>query len=314
MVVFRRVFGVLCLVLAGTVLSAAGSGQAVAGAQPAGPAALKFDVASVRPSKETAAESNVPLGPGDVYSPSHGVFSAKGFPLLNYLVFAYKLTDYQTEALKTAGPDWIANDAYTIEARTEKLNVTKDELRLMMQSLLAERFKLAVHDERRDVRVFALETAKGGEVGPKLRRHPAGADCSDSRLKATDADGQPVELPLQPVKGGFPTVCNGILGLPASAEDRYNFGASNVPMTLIARALASWGNLGRPVVDRTGLDGKYDFVMDYTPDPRPSYATVDSDGPGFQEALKEQLGLKLEPGRAAVEFLTLDHVERPGAN
>ena len=85
-------------------------------------------------------------------------------------------------------------------------------------------------------------------------------------------------------------------------------------MTLIASALSSWGNLGRPVVDQTGFTRNYEFVMDYTPDPRPSYATIDSDGPGFQEALKQQLGLKLEAQRAPVEFLVMDHVERPDAN
>jgi uncharacterized protein (TIGR03435 family) len=102
--------------------------------------------------------------------------------------------------------------------------------------------------------------------------------------------------------------------LPASAEDRYSFGASEVNMSLIASALSSWGNLGRPVVDQTGLTGNFDFVVDFTPDPRPAYATVDSDGPGFQEALKQELGLKLENQRAPVEFLVLDHVDRPDAN
>jgi uncharacterized protein (TIGR03435 family) len=85
-------------------------------------------------------------------------------------------------------------------------------------------------------------------------------------------------------------------------------------MSLIASALSSWGNLGRPVVDQTGLNGNYDFVMDYTPDPRPSYATVDSDGPSFMEALREQLGLRLEGRSAPVEFLALDHVEHPDPN
>jgi uncharacterized protein (TIGR03435 family) len=184
----------------------------------------------------------------------------------------------------------------------------------MMRSLLAERFKLAVHYEKRQVRVFALVMVKAGALGSKLQPHPVGGTCSSPSLKSTTADGKPVELPMQSEKGGFPAVCNGIIGLPASAQDRYSFGAANVPMTLIASALSSWGNLGRPVVDQTGLTGTYDFVMDYTPDPRPSYATIDSDGPGFQEALKQQLGLKLDAQRAPVEFLVLDHVERPDAN
>ncbi len=275
---------------------------------------LAFDVASVRPSKATTPDSNVPLGAGNVYSPSNGVLSAKNFPLLTYLVFAYKLTDYQQEAIESTAADWVVSAPYTVEARTEKRDVTKDELRLMMRSLLAERFKLAVHYEKRQVRVFALKLIKAGTLGAKLQPHPNGATCSNPSLKSTDANDQPVALPLQPLKGGFPTVCNGILGLPASAQDRYSFGAADVPMSLIASALSSWGDLGRPVVDQTGLPGKYDFVLDFTPDPRPSYATIDSGGPGFQEALKLQLGLRLEAERAPVEFLVIDHVERPDEN
>lgn len=288
--------------------------QTAPAAQPQATEKLAFDVASVRPSKESKESSNVPLGPGNIYTPSHGILSAKNFPLFTYLVFAYKLADYQQEAIESAVPDWVLNDRYTIEARTEKLDATKDDLRLMMRSLLAERFKLAIHYEKRQVRVFTLVMAKPGVLGPKLRMHPEEATCSSLSLKSTTADGKSIDLPLQAAKGGFPAVCNGILGLPASAEDRYSFGASDVSMSLIASALSSWGNLGRPVVDLTGLTGNYDFVMDYTPDPRPTYTTVDSDGPGFQEALKQQLGLKLETQRAPVEFLVLDHVGHPDAN
>lgn len=292
----------------------AGIAQMASATQANATGTLAFDVASVRPSQETKGSSNVPLGPGNVYTPSHGILRAKNFPLLTYLAFAYKLTDYQEEALESSAPDWVVNDRYSIEAHTEKLDVTKDELRLMMRSLLADRFKLAAHYEKRQVRVFALVMVKDGTFGPKLRLHPVGAPCSNPSLRSTSEDGESIKLPLQPQKGGFPAVCNGILGLSASAEDRYSFGAADVPMSLIASALSSWGNLGRPVVDETGLTGTFDFVMDYTPDPRPSYATVDSGGPGFQEALKQQLGLKLEAQRAPVEFLVLDHVERPDPN
>lgn len=307
---------VISALLAGALLStpAAGVTQTESAIKPQAAETPAFDVASIRPSKDTKSSSNVPLGPGNTFLPSHGTFSTKNLPLLTYLVFAYKLTDYQQEAIESTAPDWVFNDRYSIEARTEKLDVTKDELRLMMRSLLAERFKLAVHYEKRQVRVYALVMVNARALGPKLQPHPAQAACTSPSLKSTTADGKSVDLPLQSEKGGFPAVCNGILGLPASAQDRYSFGAANVPMSLIASALSSWGDLGRPVIDQTGLTGNYDFVMDYTPDPRPSYATVDSGGPGFQEALKQQLGLKLDAQRAPVEFLVLDHVERPDAN
>lgn len=272
-----------------------------------------FDVASVRLSQESKPHSNIPLGPGDVFEPSDGILEAKNFPLIAYLVFAYKLTDYQQEAIESSAPSWVTNERYTIEARTDNTSISKDGLRLMMQSLLAERFRLAVHVEKREVRVFALVLDRPGVLGPKLRADPTGAACSEVRTKETPAN-KAVETPLQDQKGGFPSICHGILGLPASAQDRYSFGAAGVSTGLIASALSSWGNLGRPVIDRTALSGTYDFVLDYTPDPRPSYATIDSGGPGFQEALRRQLGLRLESQRAPVEFLVLDHIERPDAN
>jgi uncharacterized protein (TIGR03435 family) len=275
---------------------------------------LSFDVASVRPSKETEPDSNVPLGPGNVYSPTHGILRARNFPVLNYLVFAYKLADYQQDALELSLPDWALTDRYSIEAKTEKSDVTKDELRLMMRSLLEERFHLAVHYDTRSVRVFALRLSKTGTLGPKLRQHPDTTPCADLHLTKAAEDGKTVDLPIQGETGGYPVVCNGIVALPASAQDRYSFGASDVSMKLIASSLSSWGNLGRPVVDKTGLQSIYDFVLEFTPDPRPSYATIDSGGPGFQEALKQQLGLILQSDRALVEFLLIDHVQRPDAN
>ena len=286
--------------------------QIESAAKSASPETLAFDVAAVRQSKDSEPSSNVPLGPGNVYPSTHGILSAKSFPLLTYILFAYKLADYQVAAIKSSAPEWVLNDRFNIEARTDMTDVTKDELRLMMRTLLADRFKLVVHDEDRMVSVFALEPVKPAAMGPKLRRHPVAGICTS--LKSMNPDGTSVDMPLQPEKGGFPAICSGIIGLTASAGDRWSFGAADVPMSLIASSLSSWGNLGRPVVDQTGLTGTFDFVLDYTPDPRPPYATVDSGGPSFQEALKQQLGLKLETKRAPVQFLVLDHVERSDPN
>lgn len=279
------------------------------------PAKLQFDVASVRADRsEAKPDSNVPLGPGSVYESTGGLLRARNFTLLTYLVFAYKLADYQETFIKEKLPDWATQEHFTIEARTENQRVTKDELRLMMQSLLNDRFGLKVHDEDRLVPVFALQTLKPDTIGPKLQKHPADADCPDFSPHATDEQGVP--KPSQPDTGadGFPTFCESILGVPASAQDRYSFGARNVTMSFIATAFSSWGNLGRPVVDETGLKGNYDFVLDYTPEPRPRYATIDSGGPTFQEAVRKQLGLKLQSTSALVSFLMLDHVEQPSTN
>ncbi|HXE08145.1 MAG TPA: TIGR03435 family protein [Acidobacteriaceae bacterium] len=278
-------------------------------------AKLRFDVASVRQDVSGGKpKSNLAIGPGNVWGPSGGVLSTKNFSLLMYISFAYKMTDYQISALQAKLPDWASSERFDIEARTDKTNATKDEMREMMRSLLADRFGLAVHYEIRNVPVYAMALVKPGTEGPKLRQHPADSKCQDFSLLLKTADGKPVVKLPDAAPDGFPTFCGGILGVPASAQDRYSFGAGNVPVSMIASSFSSWGNLGRPVVDETGLRGMYDFVLDFTPDPRPSYATIDSGGPSFQEALKQQLGLKLEPAKGDVQFLVLDHLEHPTKN
>lgn len=88
---------------------------------------------------------------------------------------------------------------------------------------------------------------------------------------------------------------------------------------MLAEALPSFANLGRPVVDQTGLSGRYDFLIEWAPDrsdlpPGDAGAPVDPQGPGFLEALHEQLGLKLESAKAPVWTLVIDHIERPSEN
>ena len=278
------------------------------------PASLSFDVVSVRPSTSGQPASNVPLGPGNVFTPTGGLLRARNFPLLTYINFAYRSTSEQEASLAASAPAWVREDLFTIEARTDNASVTKDQLRLMMRTLLADRFKLTIHREARETRVYALLQIKPDTLGPRLRSHPATATCANYAPSAPATGGKAPAQPVQTSPGDFPVVCGGILGLPASAPDRYSFGAANVLMPVIAESFSSWGNLGHPVVDRTGLEGPYDFVLDFTPDPRPSYATEDSGGPGFQQALQQQLGLKLETQKAPVEFLVLDHVEHPTVN
>ena len=278
------------------------------------PASPSFDVVSIRPSTADQPSSNVPLGPGNVFSPTGGVLRARNFPLLTYINFAYRSTSEQEASLAASAPAWVREDRFTIEARTDNTVVTKDQLRLMMRTLLADRFKLVIHREMRETRVYALLESKPNTLGPRLRAHPATAACANFAPAAPATGGKAPDQPVQPSPGDFPVVCAGILGLQASAQDRYSFGAANILMPVLAASFSSWGNLGRPVVDRTGLEGPYDFVLDFTPDPRPSYATEDSGGPNFQQALQQQLGLKLEAQKAPVEFLVLDHVERPTEN
>lgn len=283
---------------------------------------LKFDVASVRENKlglPPVGEDpsiNVPLGPGNVYSPTGGLFMAKNFTLMTYIAFAYKMTDNQLSAFKKMAPDWVNNDRFNIQARTEKKGVTKDELRLMVRSLLRERFNFSAHYETKQVSIYGLKLAKPGQTGPKLQSHPAGSSCPSTLPgKALDSDPPPSET----VAGGFPTTCGGVILLPASAANRVNIGGRNISLALLANSLTGWGQLGHPVKDETGLTGKFDFALEYVPELRQSFggtqvAAVDFGGPTFRAALKQQLGLKLESEKGEVQVILLDHIDHVSAN
>jgi beta-lactamase regulating signal transducer with metallopeptidase domain len=139
---------------------------------------MAFEVASVKPTR-TPKLPSFPLDDRNAKPPG-GRFAAS-FPLWIYISFAYKLSPNEEE--RRAGMAQLAKvigtDLYEIEARAEG-NPTKDQMRLMMQSLLADRFKLKVHFESQEVPVFALTLVKPGKLGPKLRPHSEGPPCPDS--------------------------------------------------------------------------------------------------------------------------------------
>jgi len=278
---------------------------------------MVFDAASV--SQNTTAPSpydegsNFPLGPGDVYFPNGGRFRATNFPLIAYLEFAYKITDNQEQFLLSQLPNWVTTTGFDIHA-TAQGNPTKDQMRLMMQSLLADRFKLRVHYETRQVPVFALLVDLPGKLGPLLQRHADDSPCSTTpRSPAPTA-------PPETIDSRFPATCGGILGMNPSAPGRVRVGARGVAMELIASSMTGGASgLDRPVLDRTGLTGRFDFAIEFSPQPDvPSDPGAkfrpDLTGPTFIEALKEQLGLKLEPLTGPFDVLVIDNVEEPLPN
>jgi uncharacterized protein (TIGR03435 family) len=307
---------VLCALIA-----AAGLAQAPAAQMPAQATAakLEFDVASVKPSRPDGGQDmNFPLSSGDSYAPNGGNFIATGMPLTVYIMFAYKLSASQAQAMKQL-PFWVRTEKYDIVAKTENHEATKDEMRLMMRSLLAERFGLAVHKETQQVPVYALALAKPGVLGPKLVAHPASEPCDNTPPKpAVDSKAPPAFT----TAAGFPVICGGIMGVPLATDTGViSFGARNVTMALFASTLTGVGNLGRPVLDRTGLTGKYDFLLEFAPvrAPSPSDGATaapppDTAGPGIEQALKEQLGLKLVSQKGPVDVWVVDHVEHATEN
>jgi uncharacterized protein (TIGR03435 family) len=268
-----------------------------------------FEVASVKIDPGPFRSPNFPLDPGDAFRPVGGRFSAD-FPLGTYIAFAYKLSlsSDQRQAMFAHVPDWVATDRYAIEARAEG-NPSKDQMRLMMQSLLADRFKFAGHFETRVFTALALGLVKPGTTGPKLRPHSEGIPCEDT--PATNER-------LIPNGSVFPPVCDVVM-MTINSDHVAKGGSRNITMALLAGALPGMGRLDHPIVDQTGLGGRYDFAVEFAPEPiRPAEPNADPPteprAPTFVEALREQLGLKLESTKAPLPFLVIDHVERPTGN
>jgi bla regulator protein blaR1 len=272
---------------------------------------MTFEVASIRPSKpDTFTPPNFALSSDDSHISTGGIFTAD-FPVATYIEFAYKLNPDQGKLMRTSLPKWATTDAFEIHARSENQNPTKDQMRLMMQSLLADRFKLAFHFETQQVPVLALTLIKPGKTGPKLRPH---------------ADGPPCDAPAPPpasdrsekIPGVYPARCDEY-DMEVTPGHLVLLGSRNTTMDLLAHSLNNIGRLGRPVVDRTELNGRFDFTMEWTPESNrhanaDADAQPDSQGTTFLEAVKEQLGLKLESTKATMDILVIDHVERPSDN
>ena len=290
-----------------------------------------FEVASVRKNADGGRPySNFSLDSGNAYwvigktdnlAPRGDLFSAKSQTLMRYIVFAYKLSGTQELALRFdyySGlrlhvPDWVRNTTYDIEARAPG-PATRDQMRLMMQGLLADRFKLAAHWETRQAPVFALVQDKPQNAGPQLKAHPASDGCAETAFPRGSGDGTAGErtVPL----AALPIPCGMIAHLPPGAPGSNRIGGRNVTLALLASSLpAQTGlvTLPRPVIDATGLKGGYDFWLEWTPEDTSEVDNHESGG-AFREALKDQLGLKLEPEKGPVQVLVIDHVEQPTPN
>jgi uncharacterized protein (TIGR03435 family) len=332
----RRTLPALCLLLSASAL-----------AQTAPTSTLPdFDVASVRPSQSSASQhSNVPLDSGNVYAPispddartaAGGYFIATHQPLWRYISFAYKLSGTQELSLrfnifsgapKSGAPFWVtgsfdaAPEFFDIQARAPA-DTSIDQMRLMMQSLLADRFHLTAHYVTADAPVFALLVVKPGVTGPNLQPHPASDSCAAPAAPNQTAPNQPA--PAQPetrpatapsAVGDLPPVCGIIAHVPSSAPGQH-YGGRAVPLSLLATSIPTMTGLAatpRPVVDQTGLSGLYDFTLTWIHDPSGDAAISDNIA-SFHEALKTQLGLELKSSHAPISFLIIDHVDHPSPN
>jgi bla regulator protein BlaR1 len=266
-----------------------------------------FETSSVT-QNETASETssmNVPLGPGAIYDPNGGVFSATNVPLVSYIYFAYNLSGAQFEQLLPHLPSWVIKDRFDIQAKASG-NPTKDQMRLMMQSLLADRFKLSVRYETQDLPVLALVSATPGKMGPQLQEHLDNPPCSNT--------GQASGPSTSTLSNGLPVVCGDLIGLPSTNSGRTKVGARKVSMALLASWLPQIGNFGRTVVDKTGLSGSYDFNFEWGPLASNPQQPPQEPEAGFLKDLKDQLGVKLESQTGPVKVFIIDHIEKPSTD
>lgn len=275
---------------------------------------IEFEVAAIKladPNKFTP--PNIALNIDDTPVPAGGRFTAN-FPLIVYIDFAYKLmpTRDQVEAMLAHLPKWASSQPFAIEAKAPAGNYTKDQVRLMMQSLLADRFKLAVHFETREMPAFALIPINLGKTGPRLRPHAEGLPCDAKWTDPPDRSAPSV------APGGFMPTC-GEVSMVTGPNQTFLLGARDYPIDLLAQYLPTILQVNRPIVDQTGLRGTFDFTLQFTPEMNGSAAAageaqLNAQGPTPLEALKEQLGLMIKPDKAPMRILFIDHVEEPSPN
>jgi len=210
-------------------------------------------------------------------------FVARGYTLRVLISAAYNLNPKAV----SGGPAWIDSDRYDVVAKTPgEARPDLDEQMAMLRELLADRFRLAFHREKKEMSVYALTIAKNG---PKLR---------ESQSAVSHPEGPP---PLVFV------LAPDVVRVPARA-------ATTTELTYILQRAA----FDRPVVDRTGLTAKYDFDLEFSPDESLFGGALREGGdgtrPGIFAAIQEQLGLKLESTRGMVDSLVIDKIDRPAEN
>ncbi len=233
---------------------------------------MSFEVASIKENKDDVGPNNpvyknFPWGSASLYVNNGGRLSAKNARLVEAIGLAYMLTGQDAYTLiQPQLPDWAQTTRYDFEAHAlEGTEPTKDQMRLMMQSLLAERFKLKMHTETKEVSVYALRMVEPGKLGPQIKVHPADVPCSALRTDSPANAEQGVGPRPALADDGLPVACGFIRGIPDNPEISRS-AARGTRIEEIRKTATVWIGDGRPVIDQTGLDGTYDFTLQFTPD------------------------------------------------
>jgi uncharacterized protein (TIGR03435 family) len=221
------------------------------------------------------------------------------YRMVNVTMRTMILNAYRPRSLRLVGaPGWVESERYDLEA-TMPAGTGADQRAAMLRNLLAARARLVAHYEDREDDVYFLALARqDGRLGASMRLSPR--DCA-ANAAATQA-GKPAP-PLAPAGNGAPPC-----GIRSQGGE---FLAGGITLDSLARNLGS--RSGRIVIDRTGLDGFYELTLNYDA-ARDASAVSPADVPNLFTAIQEQLGLKLQSGRAPVQTLIIDRIERPAAD
>jgi uncharacterized protein (TIGR03435 family) len=243
----------------------------------------QFEVASIKPSAPGATNGMMSGGPG-TKDPS--LFTCENISLRTLVVTAFNLLTY-----RFSGPDWMGAARFNVSAKIPE-GTTREQFLLMLQSLLVDRFQMAIHWEKKEIQTYDLAVAKSGH-----------------KMKESIPDGgTPAPQPASPPKAdteGFPLLPPGRQSILAQIGNHVAMRRSEETMDRLAVYLSA--QLHTPVSNATGLTGKYDFTLHWVSDGTPS---TDDTGPNLFRAVQEQLGLRLESKKGTVDILMVDHAEK----
>lgn len=272
------------------------------------PGSPVFEAASVKPAPPPPGAGRPAMhgGPG---TSDPGRVAFNNVTLMNVLARAYEVKSYQVN-----GPTWLTSERYDIAAKIPA-GATKDQYDLMLQNLLAARFHLALHHETHQLQGFDL-IARGS--GPRLKASP------ETEPAATGQDSGEPESPPKTDAGGFPILTSpGLVLMEGVRGDAVVTFLTAKAQTVAALVDFLSREFRVPILDRTGLGGKFDFTLEFAPQPPgavppveagPSNTAADS-APNLTVAVQQQLGLKLAPRKIAVDVLVIDHADRlPAGN
>ncbi len=278
---------------------------------------LQFDVASVKPAAPQPPGRMMMGMRGGPGTPDPGQVTFTNMPLSRIIMNAYNVKSFQV-----SGPSWLDSERFDITAKIPQ-GATKEQFHAMLQNLLAERFKLKAHNEQKEVPIYALTVARGGlKIKESPKDAPAGASDAGSPL--------PPPPPGPPAMGrdGVPHMPPGGRGeLVSIGPNGFRMQGAHETMATLADVLSN--QLGRPVIDNTGLTAKYDYTLNFSPEglpgmrglPMPMGAPVGAapaseggheaeSGPSIFSAVQEQLGLKLESRKGPVDLIVVDSAEK----